>query len=223
MTRGSIGIRFTAGDTEQGRSLLKSYHTSEGAFVQEVRPGGPADKAGIKAEDVIVAIEGKPVRTSGDLVNTVTSTPVGNPLNVTVMRDGKRENYKVVVGDLAQIFPDEFGSGSKEEPGKVEGATARFGMTIQSLTAAQRQNLGVKESGGVQIASIEPDSFAEDIDLRPKDIVLSINRQAVNSVDDVRRIQNTLKPGDAVAFRILRQAGHEWASQFVAGTLPAGQ
>jgi serine protease Do len=223
VTRGSIGIRFTAGDTEQGRSLLKSYHTSEGAFVQEVRPGGPADKAGIKAEDVIVAIEGKPVRTSGDLVNTVTSTPVGNPLNVTVMRDGKRENYKVVVGDLAQIFPDEFGSGSKEEPGKVEGATARFGMTIQSLTAAQRQNLGVKESGGVQIASIEPDSFAEDIDLRPKDIVLSINRQAVSSVDDVRRIQNTLKPGDAVAFRILRQAGHEWASQFVAGTLPAGQ
>jgi len=223
VTRGSIGIRFTAGDTEQGRSLLKSYHTSEGAFVQEVRPGGPADKAGIKAEDVIVAIEGKPVRTSGDLVNTVTSTPVGNPLNVTVMRDGKRENYKVVVGDLAQIFPDEFGSGNKEEPGKVEGATARFGMTIQSLTAAQRQNLGVKESGGVQIASIEPDSFAEDIDLRPKDIVLSINRQAVNSVDDVRRIQNTLKPGDAVAFRILRQAGHEWASQFVAGTLPAGQ
>ena len=223
VTRGSIGIRFTAGDTEQGRSLLKSYHTSEGAFVQEVRPGGPADKAGIKAEDVIVAIEGKPVRTSGDLVNTVTSTPVGNPLNVTVMRDGKRENYKVVVGDLAQIFPDEFGSGSKEEPGKVEGATARFGMTIQSLTAAQRQNLGVKESGGVQIASIEPDSFAEDIDLRPKDIVVSINRQAVNSVDDVRRIQNTLKPGDAVAFRILRQAGHEWASQFVAGTLPAGQ
>lgn len=224
VTRGSIGIRFTAGDTDQGRSLLKSYNVSEGAFIQDVRPGGPADKAGIKPEDVIVSIEGKPVRTSGDLVNTVTATPVGNPVNVTVMRNGKRENFKVVVGDLAQIFPDEFGTGSKEELGKVEGASVRFGMTIQNLTEAQRQNLGIKEQGGVQIGSIEPDSFAEDVQLAPKDIIISINRQAVNSVDDVRRIQNTLKPGDAVAFRILRQdRGRQWTPQFVAGTLPANE
>jgi len=222
VTRGSIGIKFTAGDTEQGRSLLKSYNVAEGAFVQEVRPGGPAEKAGIKAEDVIVSINGKPIRTSGDLVNTVTATPVGGSVDVTVMRDGKRENYKVVVGDLAQIFPDEFGTGNQEEPGKVEGASVRFGMTIQNLTDAQRQNFGIKEKGGVQIASIEPDSFAEDILLAPKDVILSINRQPVNSYDDVRRIQGTLKPGDAVSFRILRQSGnHEWTSQFVAGTLPA--
>ncbi|MBZ5575530.1 MAG: Do family serine endopeptidase [Acidobacteriia bacterium] len=221
VTRGSIGIRFTAGDTDQGRSLLKSYKVPEGAFVQDVRPGGPADKAGIKAEDVIVSIEGKPVRTSGDLVNTITATPVGNTVNIAAVRNGQRENFKVVVGDLAQIFPDEFGSGSKEAPGKTEGTSARFGMTIQNLTAAQRQTLGVKENGGVQIASIEPDSFAEDIQLAPKDILLSINRQPVNSVDDVRRIQNTLKPGDAVAFRVLRQGGdHEWNSLFLAGTLP---
>jgi len=221
VTRGSIGIRFTAGDTDQGRSLLKSYNVSDGAFVQDVRPGGPADKAGIKPEDVIVSINGKPVRTSGDLVNTITATPVGDTVNVTAVRDGKRENFKVVVGDLAQIFPDEFGNGSKETPEKAEGASARFGMTIQNLTAAQRQNLGIKESGGVQIASVEPDSFAEDIQLQPNDIILSINRQPVNSYDDVRRIQNTLKPGDAVAFRILRQTGNrQWSSLFVAGTLP---
>ena len=221
VTRGSIGIRFTAGDTDQGRSLLKSYGAPEGAFIQEVRPGGPADKAGIKAEDVIVAINGKPVRTSGDLVDTVTSTPIGNSLDVTVVRDGKRQNFKVVVGDLSQIFPDEFGNGTKEEPGKSEGASVRFGMTIQNLTAAQRQNMGIKQSGGVQISSIEPDSFADDIMLQPNDVILSINRQPVNSYDDVRRIQATLKPGDAVAFRILRQSqDRQWTSLFLAGTLP---
>ena len=221
VTRGSIGIRFTAGDTDQGRSLLKSYGVPEGAFIQEVRPGGPADKAGIKAEDVIVAINGKPVRTSGDLVDTVTSTPVGNSLDVTVVRDGKRQNFKVVVGDLSQIFPDEFGNGTKEEPGKSQGASVRFGMTIQNLTAAQRQNMGIKQSGGVQISSIEPDSFADDIMLQPNDVILSINRQPVNSYEDVRRIQTTLKPGDAVAFRILRQTNdRQWTSLFLAGTLP---
>jgi len=224
VTRGSIGIKFTAGDTDQGRPLLKAENVSEGAFVQEVRPGGPAEKAGIKAEDVIVSIDGKPVRTSGDLVDTITATPIGNSLNVAVIREGKRENFKVVVGDLAQIFPDEFGNGNKEEAGKVEGASARFGMTIQNLTDAQRKNLGIKENGGVQIASIEPDSFAEDVQLAPKDVILSINRQPVNSVQDVQRVQSTLKPGDAVAFHILRQdRSREWTSQFVAGTLPANQ
>jgi len=222
VTRGSIGIRFSSADTEQGRSLLKSYGLNEGAFVQQVAPGGPAEKAGLKSEDVIVSIDGKPVKTSGDLVNTVTATPVGNSVNIVAVRDGKRENFKVVVGDLSQVFPDQFGSGAKEEPGKVEGTSVRFGMTIQNLTDAQRQNFGIKEKGGVQVATVEPDSFAEDVQLLPKDIILSINRQPVNSVEDVRRIQNTLKPGDAVAFRILRQGqGRQWESQFVAGTLPA--
>jgi len=222
VTRGSIGIRFSSADSEQGRSLLKSYGVTEGAFVQQVAPGGPAEKAGLKAEDVIVAINGKPVKTSGDLVNTVTSTPVGSSLNVTAIRDGKRENFKVVVGDLTQVFPDEFGGGKKAEPDKAESTTARFGMSIQNLTEAQRQNLGVKERGGVQISSIEPDSFAEDIGLAPRDILLSINRQPVNSVQDVQNIQKGLKAGDAVAVRILRQdrGTREWTSQFLAGTLP---
>ena len=224
VTRGSIGIRFSSADSEQGRSLLKSYGVNEGAFVQQVAPGGPAEKAGLKAEDVIVAINGKTVKTSGDLVNTVTTTPVGNTLDVTAIRDGKRQNFKVVVGDLTQVFPDEFGSGKKEEPDKAESTTARFGMSIQNLTQAQRDNLGVKERGGVQISSVEPDSFAEDIGLAQRDILLSINRQPVNSVQDVQNIQKGLKAGDAVAVRILRQdrGTRDWSSQFLAGTLPSG-
>jgi serine protease Do len=224
VTRGSIGIRFSSADSEQGRSLLKSYGVTEGAFVQQVAPGGPAEKAGIKAEDVIVSINGKPVKTSGDLVNTVTTTPVGSTLNIIAIRDGKRENFKVVVGDLAEVFPDEFGAGKKQEPDKAENASTRFGMSIQNLTDAQRENLGIKEKGGVQIASVEPDSFAEDIGLAPRDILLSINRQPVNSYQDVQNIQKNLKPGDAVAVRILRQdrGTREWTSQFLAGTLPTG-
>lgn len=225
VTRGSIGIRFSSSDSEQGRSLLKSYGVSDGAFVQQVAPGGPAEKAGLKAEDVITKINGKPVHTSSDLVNTVTTTPVGSTLDVTAVRNGKTQDFKVVVGDLAQVFPDEFGSGKKDEPDKAESTTARFGMSIQNMTDAQRDNLGIKEHGGVQISSVEPDSFAEDIGLVPRDILLSINRQTVNSVNDVQNIQKGLKPGDAVAVRILRRdpGTREWTSQFLAGTLPLNQ
>jgi serine protease Do len=222
VTRGSIGVSFTPSDTDRARALLKANGATEGVFVQAVAPGGPSEKAGLKDGDIIISINGKPVREGNDLVNTVVSTPVGTAVNITALRDGKKENFKVVVGDLTQIFPERFGGPKSEEPNKAEGTQARFGMTIQNLTDQQRQNLGIKERGGVQISSVEPNSFAEDIGLTAKDVLISINRQPVNTVDDVRKIQNSLKAGDAVAFRILRQdRSKNWNAEFVAGTLPS--
>jgi len=221
VTRGSIGVKFTPSDTDRARSLLKANGVAEGVFVQQVAPGGPAEKAGMKDGDIITGVNGKKVRDGNDLVNTVTATPIGSPVSIAAIRDGKQENFKVVVGDLTQVFPESFGGAKAEEP-KAEKTEAKFGMSIQNLTDQQRQNLGIKEHGGVQIGSVETDSFAEEIGLAPKDVLLSINRTPVNNVDDVRRIQNTLKPGDAVALRILRQdrGSHEWNAEFVAGTLP---
>ena len=222
VTRGSIGISFRPSEASGTRELLKAYGASQGVFVQEVAQGGPSEKAGLKSGDIITAINGKPIENGSQLIDTVTSTPVGTSLDVSVLRDKKRENFKVVVGDLAQIFPERFGGGANEKAPQAEATQAKFGISIMDLTDARRQQMGVKQQGGVLVDSVEPASFADDIGLQPKDIVLEINRQAVNSVDDVRRVQNTLKPGDAVAFRILRQVGRgEWQGTFVAGTLPA--
>jgi serine protease Do len=224
VTRGSIGISFTPSDSEQARALLKANGVSEGVFVQTVAPGGPSEKAGVKDGDIIVAINGKPLHDGSALINTVTSTPVGTPLNVTVVREGKRENFKVVVGDLAQIFPDRFGGGGDKNQATPEGATVSFGMSIVNLNDRQRETMGLKEKAGVRVVEIEPNSFAEDVGLQANDILLSINNRPVNSTDEVRRIQSSLKPGDAVAFRVLSRQGNgpnaEWQSRFVAGTLP---
>ncbi len=167
VTRGSIGIKFTPSDTEDARSLLKACGVNDGVFVQSVEPGGPSDKAGLKDGDIIMAINGKPVHDGSELVNTVTATPVGNTVDLTVVRDGKRENYKVMVGDLAQIFPDRFGGTRRiGEQAKPEGTTVSFGMSILELDAiSSATNLGLKESGGVQVVEVEPDSFAEDVRL----------------------------------------------------------
>ena len=78
-----------------------------------MQPGGPSDKAGIKDGDIVVAINGKPIRDGNQLVAMVTATPMGNSLDVTVVREGKRQNFKVQVADLAQIFPDRFGTAAK--------------------------------------------------------------------------------------------------------------
>jgi len=223
VTRGSIGISFTQSDTEQGRALLKSYGATDGGvFVQTVAPGGPSEKAGIQEGDIIVGINGKPVRDGAGLVGIVTATPVGSPVDVTVLRDGKRENRKVVVGDLAQIFPDRFGGPKDESKAPIEAGVTSFGMMVQNLSDARRQSLGLKAQGGIEVVSVEPNSFAEDVNLHKGDILVSINRHQINSTDDLKRIQATLKPGDAVAFRVMTRQGRagEWASSFVAGTLP---
>jgi len=226
VTRGGIGVTFTQSDTEQGRALLKSAGVEEGVFIQSVAAGGPAEAAGIKDGDVITAINGKPVQNGNQLLNFVTATPVGNFVDITVVREGKRMPFKVKVADLAQVFPDRFGNGNESAGQKPEGASISFGMYIQNLTDRQHETLGIKEKGGVQITDIEPNSFAEDVGLFKGDVILSINHQPINGTEDVKKVQTTLKPGDAVAFRILRRAGANsgaWQSQYLAGTLPATQ
>jgi serine protease Do len=225
VTRGSIGIQFTQSDTEQGQSLLKANGVTEGVFVQSVVPGGPSDKAGMKAGDIILAINGKPLHTGDDLVDVVTTTPIGQAVNMTVLHDGKHENLKVIVGDLAQLFPESFGGEVKPEAAAGEPAEQVFGMDIQPLTASQRQSRSIKETGGVLISNVEPGSFAHDVQLESDDVLLSINNKPVATVADVQHISATLKPGEAVQFRVLRATGQgrntEWKLFFLAGTLPA--
>jgi serine protease Do len=79
--------------------------------------------------------------------------------------------------------------------------------------------MGLK-AGGVVIASVEPSSFAEDIGLQKGDVLVEINRQHVNSAADVRNIMQSAKPGQAMAFKLMRNAGDNWTSLFAAGTVP---
>ena len=225
VTRGSIGISYSA-DPSQTKANLAFNGVSEGVFVSTVQPGGPAEKAGMKDGDVIVSINGKPVRDGNDLVSVIVATPIGTTVDLGTIRESKRSDYKVVVGDITQIFPERFGNASAQ-PGEVkpEATSAKFGMTIQSMTDQQRHSLGIKQSGGMLIGSVEPNSFAEEIGLAANDVILSINRQEVNARTDVERIETTLHPGQPVQFRVLRKAGQngEWAPMFLAGILPSSQ
>ncbi|MGE5646469.1 MAG: Do family serine endopeptidase [Acidobacteriota bacterium] len=226
VSRGSIGIGF---QPEQRPELLRGYGASQGVFVINVERGGPAEKAGLKVEDIIVAFNGRPVKDGDDLVNRVSATPAGTEATVTVLRGGKRMDFRVKVGERAEVWKNDprVSRLRPEEPGAGPGTTqVKFGLDIQNLTAGARERLGIKESGGVLVTNVTAGSFADDIGLQARDVILAINRKPVASVDDVQKIQSTLKPGEAVAFRALRgirtgRGDVQWTPVYLAGTLPA--
>ena len=103
----------------------------------------------------------------------------------------------------------------------------KFGIKLHALTDSERSAMSLEGKSGLIIRSVDSGSFAEDIGLFEKDVILSINRQPVAAVEDVVKVQESLKAGDPVAFRIMRSSpggrGHAptWTSFFVAGTLPS--
>jgi serine protease Do len=224
VVRGSIGVEWNKGDKPE---LLRALGAHQGVLLIKVRPGGPAAKAGLKEEDIIVALNGKPVKDGDDLVGRVSDLAIGTQADVTVDRDGKTLSFKVAIQDRSEVFKgdERLGAVPKEvEEPKVEEAQARFGMKIRTLTDADKENTGLQGKSGVLVMSVDNESFAEDIGIQEKDVILSINRQPVASVEDVRKIQSALKPGDAVAFRIMHnqgagRGGSQWTSFFVSGTL----
>ena len=232
VTRGAIGVQFS----EEKAELFSVYGAKDGVFVRAVTPGQPADKAGIRAEDIIIAIDDKPVKDGQELVNRISDTPIGSQAKITVLRDRKRQDFMVKIGDRNDIVSNSVGGerpGSGPEPSKSEAIPAKFGISIENLTQARKDSMGFTAKGGVLVSEVSPRSFAEDLGLTENDVIVSINRQPVETVADVQRIQGTLKPGDPVVFHVMRAAGLgqpqrrgqssapvEWRSFFPAGTMP---
>jgi len=227
VTRGSIGVtwqKITKPET------LKAMGLDHGVIVEEVKKGGPADKAGVRAEDIILGINGKPVKDGDDLMGRVADMPIGSQATLNIDRDGKKMDFKLTILDRMEVFKDDPRVVGEVAPpddnGKPEATQAKFGISIRPASDQERDLTPDKR--GVTVTRVEPSSFAEDIGLMERDVIVAINRQPVASVDDIRRIQQTLKAGDPVAFRVVRAASSALRGRgapatqtiFLSGTLP---
>ena len=228
VTRGSIGISWSPGTKPE---TLKALGVDHGVIVGEVKKGGPADKAGMKADDIVLGINGQPVKNGDELVARVADMPVGSQATLSVDRDGKKMDFKLTIQDRTKVFADDarvVGEKAVPEGGSKEETTqVKFGISIRAASDEERELTPDKH--GITVSRVEPESFADDVGLMERDIIIGINRTPVSSVDDIRKIQGTLKPGDAVAFRVVRQipgvrakgAQPRTATMFLSGTLPA--
>ena len=219
VSRGALGIQFAR---DENSALLKAYGAASGVFVQQVTPGGPAAKAGVQASDVIVGVNGHSLKDGEELVGLISGAAPGSTVNLKVFRDGKTLDVPVKIGDRSALVAENGNGEEGESPegAPAEKATARLGVSLQNLTPSDREQMGLN-AGGVVIASVEPGSFAEDIGLAKGDVIVEINRHHVSSAADVRGIMQSAKPGEAMAFKLMRNNGGNWTTAFAAGNLSA--
>ena len=233
--RGSIGITFNKLEKQE---TLKGLGLASGVVVQNVTKNGPAEKAGVRAEDILTAMNGKPFKDGDDLMMRIADTPVGNAIEVDGERNGAKKTFKITIEDRQKVFsgdPRVNPEGPVEEPEKAESASnAKFGIKLVPLAETDREEMALDDKRGVKVTYVEPDSFADETGMQVGDVIVAINRTPILTPDDVRTVQGKLKSGDAVAFRVMRaaqglpqQRGRvvrpTWQGLYLSGTLPAAK
>jgi len=173
--RGWLGVSIQDVDANSAKAL--GLKEAKGALVSSVTPGDPADKAGIRAGDVITAVEGVEVADAGDLTRKIGDLLPGAKVGVTVWRDGKTEKLTLVLGErnaekVAQARP----GGSPEAPGE-----AVLGLSVRPVTEAEAGALELGRAMGLLVVEVAEGSPAALSGLAAGDVVLEANGKPVNT------------------------------------------
>ena len=196
VVRGYLGV----GIQDLSQDLAKSFGIkhAKGALVSDVKEEGPADQAGLKQGDVIIAYQGTPVEDAVVLQRLVTRTGVGMKVPVKVIRDGHEKDLTVTIGEQLDTTKV-----AKAEAGEADYAFA--GVAVQDLDRETAKELGIKgKTQGVVVTGVEPESGAEKAGLMTGDVIREINRQPVKSVKEFEKASSAIKKGDHVLILINR-------------------
>jgi serine protease Do len=217
VSRGSIGIMFNA---QENPAIARVYGSGSGVTISDVTAGSPAEQAGLKVGDTIVSVDGKMVKNGDELVADIASRKPGSKVTLGFIRNNKKQEATVTVADRAKLFAARLGE--DEESGAEAGPKeSKLGLSVRALTQEMADRLEVPAGKGVIVQEVKPGSFADDVGVARGDVILEINKQAVNSEDDFNRVSSTLKSGQDVVFLVRqRGAGRQGGTVFLAGTLP---
>jgi serine protease Do len=189
VTRGWLGVQILGLTEDMARTY--KLPDAKGAVVNEVTKDSPAEEAGIKPEDVVVSVDGRPVQDSSDLSRYVASKGPGQTVKLRILRNGEQKDVDVKLG----TFPDEtVDRADRESEGSV-----RHGMTLRDLTPELAERLQMpRGSKGVVVMDVEAGTAAENASLRRGDVIVSVNGEEVDDVDDFEKEIARVK-GDGVA------------------------
>ncbi|MDJ0884663.1 MAG: DegQ family serine endoprotease [Desulfobacterales bacterium] len=178
----------------------------EGVLVTQVYEGDPADDAGIKEGDIIVGIDGQGVKTSRELSRKVAEAGVGNKMRIKLMRDGQAKTVRVKLAKR----PD-------REPtlARGEARSDDLGLRVRNIDPEIAEQLGVSANqNGVVVVQLDPDSTSAQAGIRRGDIIIEINREAIEDLKDYRAQIKEIGKGDTVHMLLRRGGGGMLAVKF---------
>lgn len=204
--RGWLGVRIQTVTDEIAESL--GLDKGRGALVASVTEGGPAQKAGIQQGDVVLELDGKPVKSMRRLPRIVAETEIDKDVEVVVWRDGKRKTLTVKIGELTD---DKITKASV--PGKAPPTAGRelktMGMTLSALSADLKAKYKLPdEIKGVVVTGVEVDSIAGEKGLREGDIIVEAGQNEVKSPKEVKaKIEEARKAGRRSILLLVQRGG----------------
>ncbi|HEX8337954.1 MAG TPA: DegQ family serine endoprotease [Pyrinomonadaceae bacterium] len=187
--RGMLGVNIQNVTADLAASL--GLGQARGAIVSGVQAGGPADRAGLKRGDVIVAFNGTPVTDNNTLRNAVARTQPGSTAALTVSRDGREQQLRITLGEL----PADSARAERDEPAGGREDAGGLGLSLQPVGPALVERFNLKgATQGLVVTDVTAAGPAAEAGLRPGDVIEEVNRQPVRSVAE---LQSALKVAGA--------------------------
>jgi serine protease Do len=195
VTRGRLGI----GVQPMTKELAKSFNLEEpaGAVVVSVEKGSPAERAGLRPGDVILAYGGKRIEDPNELPRRVAATKPGEKAELEVWRAGKRERLTATVGE----FPAEQVAAGGARPAQPKDAGNELGLAVQELPPEGRKALGVDY--GLVVAEVVGGPAARS-PIQPGDVIVAVGQERFANMEEFKRLVARHKKGESVALLVRR-------------------
>ncbi|MEI7638808.1 MAG: DegQ family serine endoprotease [Syntrophus sp. (in: bacteria)] len=204
VSRGWMGVSVQDITEEMAKSL--QLKERRGAIVSEVFKGDPAERAGIRAGDIVTEINGKKIKDTHDLLLSIASFHVGDKVSIKIIRDGREMIFQVTVVERKD---------QPEVAAAKGGAYEQFGLAIEDITPEIARYLGIPKKTGIIVVRVQSGSPADEMGIQPQDIILQVNKVKIASVKEyVREISKKankgsimllIKRGQATFFVALRK------------------
>ncbi|MGC8595105.1 MAG: Do family serine endopeptidase [Candidatus Kryptoniota bacterium] len=215
--RPMLGVQLKPGlDETDARALGLSK--PEGVLIQEVLKDSPAQSAGLKPGDLILAVDGKEVNASNELQTLIAEHRPGDVVSLKIYRDGKTFTKDVKLAELSQTELASTQPELNEEQNRSEDhgqvTINKLGITIEPVSEEIKKS--AKIDGGAVVSDVSPTGPASDRQIFKNDIIVEIDHKLVRTPKDVVEAVKNKKNGDAVLIRVLTKQGSNYVSRFIA-------
>ena len=203
VSRGYIGVALRDVDSDLQRSL--GLKASTGALVQDVTIGSPGARAGLRAYDLITAVDGKSVASNDQLIQAIAARQPGSLATLQVLRDNHAMTIPVKLAERPQRDRRTADGEQEEAPQPSSQRASPLGIAVRELDRDFAGRLRVPDGlQGVVVSRVEPLSPAFDAEIERGFVILEINRHPVHSVDDYRRLTGDVRTGDILTLYVYK-------------------